>query len=1392
MGFTDPFPLFVKGAPVNFDFSLQFQNAVFSIVPSGLLLLLAPARYYLLQGQPKKIGGDMLMRSKLMVIFVLGGLRLAELVLASKQSHEMTPLAVSAATVSLASVVFMSILSPAEHAKSLRPSAVLTLYLLVSCVCDAVRTRSLWLAGNTSVAGIFLAAALVQVVLFTLESWGKREFALANMDYSPEAYAGFIDRLFFWWANGILRTGYKSVLVLEDLYQIEASLDANNTSIDFQREWKKVTLGFGLFSANRSYEGDKSNLWFSQRWTFLRVHNPETAWNAISLALEFAQPLLLTRTLAFLQDKASDNIGYGLIAAYGLLYVALALLRIATMTQNARVRVHMRGMLVSEIYDKALMIDLSSPSDFATATLMSTDVDRFSDCFDLINLIWSSIVQVALAVWLLDRQIGLICLVPIGVCLFITTITMKLSGLAGPRQAAWMGAITARISFTAEFLGILKVAKLTGLSATLAQRVQSPRNDEIRLGNHSRRLLCIIVTLAFSPDFLAPGVTFLAFFGLAASQHKEINVSTIFTALSLIMLMTSPLNSVIQNSPDIPASLACGSRIQHFLSSKSRSDTRKTPSGLQGQVRKDSESSLSINSSRPTGSNDVIVLLANTSFGWIGTDSTKNTALTGINLQFSKGGLHVVTGPIASGKSTLLKGLLGEAAQFEGITHVNETELAFCDQNVWLQNGTVRDNIIAYSKYDAKLYAAVVRAVSLVHDFNSWPLGDLTVVGSNGLALSGGQKRRIALARSLLACQKLYVLDDVFDGLDAATEARVAHNLFGVNGVLRSPDITSIVATHSRTVMAMAQTYIDESATNIADISNAEDKKMEAVPEGIAANSEDDLRKSGDWNMYAYYFAHAGRLSTIGFFILQIIAGFFLTFPSVWLKIWTEAPQTSETNNAKFVSIYFVLQLMAVVSVCLLCFARLSYLTETDVGVILNRFSQDIEMVDDHFPMALFNFCAGAVMSIGQMVLMAISTWYVAIGYPIITAFVFIIQRIYLRTSRQMRHLSLEAKAPIYTQFLETVQGLASIRAFGWTRQSKEEVMKRLNRSQQAAYLLPMIQLWLAVVLDLMVAGIAALVVGISVAMKHSVSIGFTAVALVSLINFGNMVKTLILSWTSTETSLGALVRIKGFTEQCKPENESEIAPIDPGTAWPQSGNIALRQYSATYKESAPNALQNVSLSIPAGAKVAVCGRTGSGKSTLITSLLRFVRVTSGSIEVDGVDLDTVDRDTVRSRFVVVSQDVCLVKLSIRFNIDPHDEHTDEEIGGAIDRVGLSEAVGRLGGLDTELSTDSLSHGQKQLLGLARASLKPGKIVILDEATSGVDGETEKAMQAVIDKEFDGRTILAVTHHLQTIEDYDIVILMKSGVLEDMGKPGELLARNAGFREMYARSVETH
>lgn len=257
--------------------------------------------------------------------------------------NENGPLAVAAATVALASVLAMGMLSPAEHAKSLRPSTVLTLYLLVSCCFDVVRTRTMWLGGHVTLAGISLASVIAQVFLFVMESWEKRSFALEERKTdSPETYAGFINRLFFWWINGMLRTGFRSVLALEDVYEVEESLNANGASARFRQAWQSGTSRLQVNFAEKSkiyrltkiiISELKKNATGKPRKHALAMTVLKLVWwrtflgaiaHAINLLLNFSQPLLLNRTIYFLQHKESHNVGYGLIAAYGLVYIGMA------------------------------------------------------------------------------------------------------------------------------------------------------------------------------------------------------------------------------------------------------------------------------------------------------------------------------------------------------------------------------------------------------------------------------------------------------------------------------------------------------------------------------------------------------------------------------------------------------------------------------------------------------------------------------------------------------------------------------------------------------------------------------------------------------------------------------------------------------------------------------------------------------------------------------------------------------------------------------------------------------------------------------------------------------------------------------------------------------------
>ncbi|KAF7539141.1 hypothetical protein G7Z17_g12477 [Cylindrodendrum hubeiense] len=423
--------------------------------------------------------------------------------------------------------------------------------------------------------------------------------------------------------------------------------------------------------------------------------------------------------------------------------------------------------------------------------------------------------------------------------------------------------------------------------------------------------------------------------------------------------------------------------------------------------------------------------------------------------------------------------------------------------------------------------------------------------------------------------------------------------------------------------------------------------------------------------------------------------------------------------------------------------------------------------------------------------LLAASSYYVAVAFPFLFALYFYLQRGYLRTSRQLRLLDLEEKAPVYTQFLETLGGLATLRAFGWAPAAIEANHLLVDRSQRPFYLLIMVQRWLVLVLDMTTAALALLVVGFAVMLRGNVDVGLTGVSLVQLIGLSETLNMLIQFWTSIETSIGAVARIKQFEENTGEENlpgETREPPM----AWPDRGDIQIKGLSASYQgKEDVKVLDGISLDIEAGEKIGICGRTGSGKSSLILTILGLLDPSPGTITVDGLTLASLPRETIRTRFIAITQDQFVLPGTVRQNIDPFNNCSTSGIVDALRLVCLWDTIEHNGGLDAPFEEDILSHGQKQLFFLARAVLRKtvGRVVLLDEATSSVDQKTEEIVKRVVETQFRQHTVISIAHRLDTIVDFDRVIVMEKGCIVEVGKPTQLLASASKFKALWDASL---
>lgn len=448
-------------------------------------------------------------------------------------------------------------------------------------------------------------------------------------------------------------------------------------------------------------------------------------------------------------------------------------------------------------------------------------------------------------------------------------------------------------------------------------------------------------------------------------------------------------------------------------------------------------------------------------------------------------------------------------------------------------------------------------------------------------------------------------------------------------------------------------------------------------------------------------------------------------------------------------------------------------------------------LIDHDLPYSALDFIfslSGGVMS---AIMMCISARYFAAVVPPFFLFLWMLQKFYLRTSRQMRLLDLEAKSPLFSQFIESLSGLVTIRAFGWASAFEDQNLALLDASQKPFYLLFCIQRWLELALDLSVAILGAILMALVVKLRSEVGTGYVGLAILNVITFSESLSQILRNWAELETSIGVIARIRDFVahtaSENKPgENEGLQAMGLDLSSWPSNGAIEFRNVYASYKRDQPHILRNLSLSIQPGQKIGICGRSGSGKSSLLAALFRLVEIEPESqILIDGVDIAHIPRQTTRAALNAIPQEPFFTHGTVRTNIDPSNTNSLEEIERALRRVELWDIVETKGGFDAPLDANFFSHGQRQLFCLARALLRNSKIVILDEMSSNVDFVSDALMQRVVREDFADCTILAVAHRLETILDFDRIAMIQNGELIEFDTPEVLLKTDSAFKGLY-------
>lgn len=394
-----------------FDFTLLFEESILALPVSCLLILSIPVRMLQLASEKRKVVYSPLQFQKLSAAVIFAAFNTALLVLWATQPSSAIPytrISISTALLSFLVALGFGLLSFYEHTRSVRPSSLLSTYLLLSTLMDTARARTLWMIHTKPViSSIFTCSLLIRCVLLLLESTEKRSILLPPYcELSKESTSGSIDRSVFFWLTSLFIGGYQRVLSLGDLYPLDPQLQCHQLQERFNPAWDKVH--------DKTRPNALPKMWISVQF---REVIATGMLKLCVIGFNLAQPLLLSRAIALASTPETErynDIGYGLTGAYALVYVGIAISTGQYAWRAHRLAVAMRGCTIPLVYRKTLHLETSDTSQAAALTLATTDIETMTFGIVLVHDLWGSFVEVVLAIYLLQRNIGAACAVPVG------------------------------------------------------------------------------------------------------------------------------------------------------------------------------------------------------------------------------------------------------------------------------------------------------------------------------------------------------------------------------------------------------------------------------------------------------------------------------------------------------------------------------------------------------------------------------------------------------------------------------------------------------------------------------------------------------------------------------------------------------------------------------------------------------------------------------------------------------------------------------------------------------------------------------------------------------------------------------------------------------------------
>ncbi|KAL1863269.1 ATP-binding cassette transporter yor1 [Paecilomyces lecythidis] len=822
-----------------------------------------------------------------------------------------------------------------------------------------------------------------------------------------------------------------------------------------------------------------------------------------------------------------------------------------------------------------------------------------------------------------------------------------------------------------------------------------------------------------------------------------------------------------------------------------------------------------------------------------------------INLDAGKQELIGVIGSVGSGKSSLLSAIAGDMRRLRGSAVISGSR-AFCPQQAWIQNATILENITFGSEFDKDKYDRVIEACALEHDLEMLPHGNLTEVGERGINLSGGQKQRLSLARAIYSDADIVLLDDPLSAVDAHVGRHLMQH--AICGLLK--DKCRILATHQLHTLKRCDRIIimhdgritafdtfdslmekNEEFQSIMETVDTTDPMVENKPadQNIVAggpkkqkgDSSDALMQEEDravkgvpMSVYVDYCKSTGSvwIAPMTLFFLIISQGS-NTLTGLWLAWWSS--DKFGLSTGAYIGIYAALGVIAAVTVFSWAVsvsilgtraskgmlrralqrvvrAPMSFFDTTPLGRVMNRLSKDVDTMDNNLSDSIRMACMTIASLVATFILTIAYYYYFAAALVPLFALYIAMAMYYRPSAREVNRHEAVLRSHVFARFNEAVLGTPTVRAYGLQKQFSVRLNDAIDNMNSAYFLTFANQRWLNVRIDAIGIILTFIVCMLVVTSRFEISPSISGLVLSYVISIMQMLQFTVRQVTEMQNNMNSAERLHYYGLSLEQEAPEHTA-VDLPKTWPEHGEIVFDDVQMRYRAELPLVLQGLSLHIKPGEKVGIVGRTGAGKSSIMSALFRLVELSGGSITIDNININTVGLSDLRSRMSIIPQDPTLFKGTVRSNLDPFSTHSDLELWSALRQAGLVDseqnhnetaALQNRVTLDTPVDDQgqNFSLGQRQLMALARALVRNSQIIICDEATSSVDFETDRRIQRTILDGFRGKTLLCIAHRLKTIIGYDRICLIDQGRVGELGTPLELFDQGGVFRGMCERS----